>query len=87
MAEETQNPHFSHAIHGRLLDRRLRPSGRGWLRSASGECPGDEESAGTEQRRAGEPMADEAAPLWVSAKLVSAIAGDSNDEDVLEAKE
>ena len=39
------------------------------------------------QRRAGEPMADEAAPLWVAAKLVSAIAGDSNDEDVLEATE
>src|ERR1700730_4256839 len=58
-----QNSHRSHAIYGRVLDCRLRSSGRGRFRSVFGECAGDEESAGAQERRAGESMADEAAHL------------------------
>jgi transposase len=36
---------------------------------------------------AGESMADEAAHLWALAELVSAAAGDPNDEDILAAAE
>ncbi len=42
---------------------------------------------GRKDRRAGEPVADEAAHLWIAAKLVSAVARNSKDENVLEATE
>jgi hypothetical protein len=53
----------------------------------SGKCPGDEELAGAQERRAGESMADEAAHLWALAELVSAAPRDPNDEDILAAAE
>ncbi len=59
----------------------------GGVSECIGECAGDEESARQEDRRAGEPVADEAAHLWTVGKLVSAVARNSNDENVLEATE
>jgi len=53
--------------------------------SVLGECAGDEESAGTQKRRAGESMADEAAHLWTVAQFVPAAAGDPYDANVLTA--
>ena len=70
-----------------ILDSGVRHSGGGRFGSVSGECPGHEESAWAQERRAGESMADEAAHLRAAAELVSAVAGDSNDEDVLAAAE
>jgi hypothetical protein len=75
----------SHAIDGRVLDRGLRHTRRSWFRSVPGECPGDEESAGAQKRRAGESMADEAAHLRAITKLVSTVAGGPNDANVLAA--
>src|SRR6478736_173911 len=48
-----------------------------------GECPGHEESARAEERRAGESMADEATHLRTVAKFVPAITRDSRDADLL----
>ena len=47
------------------------------------KCTGDEESAGTQKRRAGESMADEAAHLWTVAQFVPAAAGDPYDANLL----
>src|SRR5437660_9546069 len=74
-----------HAINGSLLDRGIRRFGRGWSRSVSGECAGDEESAGAQKRRAGESVADEAAHLWAVAQFVPAVAANSHDANVLAA--
>ena len=57
----------------------------GGFGSVPGECPGDEESARAQERRAGESMADEAAHLRAVAKFVPAVAGDPHDADVLAA--
>jgi hypothetical protein len=51
------------------------------------KCPGHEESARAQKRRAGESMADEATHVWTGAKFVSAIAGDSHDADLLATAE
>src|SRR5882724_3424008 len=85
MVKGMQDPHSSHAIHRRVLDSGLRPSGRGRFRGVLGERTRDQESARSEKRRAGEPMVDEAAHVWIAAELVSPLARDSNHENVLEA--
>src|SRR5467141_3737342 len=74
-----------HAIHGRVLDRRIRHSRTSGFGSVLGECARDEEFAGTQKRCAGESMADEAAHVRTIAKFFSAVAGDSQDADVLAA--
>ena len=51
------------AIDWGVLDRGIRHSGTSWSGSLSGECAGHEESTGTQKRRAGESMADEAVIL------------------------
>src|ERR1700751_3888717 len=58
------------AIHGRVLDRGIRHSRRSWSGSVPGECAGHEEPTGAQKRRAGEPVADEAASLPAVAKFV-----------------
>src|SRR5438445_12788310 len=59
------------AIDRSLLDRRIRHSGTSRFGRVPGECPGHEESAGAQNRRAGESVVDEAAHLWAIAKFVS----------------
>jgi len=73
------------AIDGHVLDRGIRHSRGGGFRSVPGECPGDEEPAGTQNRRTRESMANEAAHLWAVAKFVPATAGNPHDADVLAA--
>src|SRR5215470_7031474 len=74
-----------HAIHRSLLGRGIRHSRTSGFGGVPGECPGHEESAWAEERRAGESMADEAAHLWTVAKFVPAITRDSRDADLLAA--
>src|SRR6266853_6092756 len=67
---------------------RFRPASAGSMSgfgSLPGERAGDEESAGSQKRCAGEPMADEAAHLRAVAKFVPAVATDPQDADVLAA--
>jgi hypothetical protein len=54
----------SAAIHGGVLDRGLRHSGHGAWKS--GECTGNEESAGTQDRRAGSKIASTQIVFFVS---------------------
>src|SRR5437660_2727902 len=85
LAEAMRDSDRRHAIHGRVLDCGIRHSRTSWSGSVPGECPGDEESARTQKRRAGESMADEAAHLRVVTELVSADTGDPHDADLLAA--
>jgi hypothetical protein len=55
------------------------------LESVPGECAGHEEPTRAQKRRAGESMADEAAHLRVITELVSPVAGDPHDADLLAA--
>ncbi len=50
---------------------------RPWLRGVSGQCAAHQESAGTQERCAGEPVVAEIAHPWVVEQLVSAAFGDS----------
>ena len=83
MAEAMRDPDRRDAIHWRVLDCGVRHSRRSWFGSIPGECAGDEESAGAQERRAGESVADEAAHLRAVAKFVSAVAGDPQAANVL----
>src|SRR5580692_4853925 len=85
MAEAMWDSHGVDAIYGCLLDRGLRHFGRGGSGSVSGECPRDEESAGAEDGRAGEPVVDEAAHVRLITEFVSPVAGDSHPAHVLAA--
>src|SRR4029077_3825370 len=85
LAEAMRNSDRSHAVHGRVLDPGVRPSGAGGFGSLPGERAGDEESAGAQKRCAREPMADEVAHLWAVAEFVPAVATDPQDADVLAA--
>src|SRR6266566_5138674 len=87
LAEAMRNSHRCLAIDRGVLDRGLRHSGGSGIGSVPGECPGDEELARAQERRAGESMADEAAHLWAVAEFVSASARDSHNADVLAATE
>src|SRR5436309_4679488 len=60
MAEAMPDPERRDAIDWGVLDCGVRHTRRGWFASLPGECPRDEESAGAQERRAGEPVADEA---------------------------
>src|SRR6202035_2779125 len=63
-------------------------STRSWKRRAgslSGECARDEESAGAEDGRAGEPVVDEPAHVRLITEFVSPVAGDPHDADLLAA--
>src|SRR6516162_8410192 len=85
VADTMRDSHGGDAIHGSLLDCGLRHFGRGGSGSVSGECAGDEESAGTEDGRTGEPVVDEAAHVRLIAKFVSPVAGDSHPANLLAA--
>src|SRR6267154_484589 len=85
LAEAMRDSDRRDAIHWRVLGRRIRHSGTSGLGSVPGECPRHEESARAQKRRAGESMVDEAAHLWIVAKFVPAVAGDSHDADLLAA--
>src|SRR6266850_4762932 len=85
MAEAMWDSYGRDAIYGSLLDCGLRDLGRGGSGSVSGECARDEESAGAEDGRAGEPVVDEAAHLRLIAEFVSPVAGHSHPADVLAA--
>src|SRR5215469_1700140 len=49
----------------------------------AGERAGHQESTRAEKRRAGKPVVDEAAHLWIAAEIVSAHTGDSSRAHVL----
>src|SRR2546429_8416914 len=83
LAAAVPDPHRRDAIHGRVLGRRIRHSRTSRFGSVLGECPGHEESARTQERRAGESMVDEATHLRTVAKFLSAIAEDPHDADLL----
>ena len=85
MAEAMRDSDRCDAVNGSVLDRGIRHSRSGGFGSVPGKCAGDEESAGTQKRRAGESMADEAAHLWAVAQFVPAAAGDPHDANVLAA--
>src|SRR5437762_11117887 len=85
LAKAMQNSNSRDAIHRSLLGCGIRHSGTSGFGGVPGECPGHEESARAEERRAGESMVDEAAHLWTVAKFVPAITGDSRDADLLAA--
>ena len=59
-----------HAVDGSILDPHLRNSRRPWLRGVSSQCAAHQESAGTQERCAGEPVVAEIAHLWVVEQLV-----------------
>src|SRR5207245_7930349 len=75
------------AIHWRVLGRRIRHFGASGFGGVPGEGRGHEELARLQKRCAGESVADEAAHLWIVAKFLSAVAGDSRDADLLAAAE
>src|SRR5215469_3680026 len=83
MVEAMWDSYGRDAIYRSLLDCGLRDFGRSGSGSVSGECARDEESAGAEDGRAGEPVVDETAHLRLIAEFVSSIAGDSHLADVL----
>src|SRR5664279_4679674 len=56
----------SHAVYRRVLDSAVRHSGGARLRGLFGECPAHQESARTQERRAGEPVVAEVAHLWIT---------------------
>src|SRR5215467_12040708 len=85
VAEAMRDSHGGDAIYGSVLDCRLRHFGRSGSGSVSGKCARDQESAGAEDRRAGEPVVDEAAHLRLIAKFVSPAAADSHPANVLAA--
>ena len=85
MAEATRDSDRCDAIHGRVMDRGIRHSGSSRFGSVLGECARDEESAGAQKRLAGESMADEAEYLWAVAQFAPAVAGNSQDANVLAA--
>src|SRR5260370_20055376 len=80
-----QDSNCRNAIHRSLLGRRIRHSGTSGFGSVSSKCPGHEESARPEERRAGESVAVEAAHLWTGAKFGPAITRDSRDAGLLAA--
>ncbi len=75
----------SHAVYRRLLDSAVRHSGSARLRGLFGECPAHQESARTQERRAGEPVVAEVAHLWIAEQLVPTAGGDSGVTHVLAA--
>src|SRR6516225_10236490 len=64
MAEGLRHPHGSYAVHGSVLDRRAGSTGTSGTEGVSGECTGDEKSAGTQERRARVAVADETAHTY-----------------------
>src|SRR5215471_3580922 len=87
MAQAVWDSDGGHAIHRSVLDPGVRHSGSRRTGGVSGECAGDQESAGQENRRAGKPMADEASYVWTPAEFISADSGDPEDEELLAAAE
>src|SRR5215469_3129147 len=85
VANTVRHLHGRAAIYGRLLDCGLRHFGSSGSGSLSGECARDQESAGAEDRRAGEPVVDEAAHLRLIAKFVSPVPGYSHAANILAA--
>src|SRR5580700_12091271 len=83
MAEAIWDSYGRDAIYGSLLDCGLRDLGRGGSGSVSGECTRDQKSARAEDGRAGEPVVDEAAHVWLIAEFVPPVAGDPYSADVL----
>src|ERR1700736_5543281 len=76
LAERLWHPHGGSAVHWGLLDRRSGSSGTRRDRGLSGECAGDQESTGAQERCAGVPVADEAAHLRVAAQFLPATGTD-----------
>lgn len=74
VADPVRHSHGRAAIYGSVLDRGLRHFGRSGSGNVSSERARDQESAGAEDRRAGEPVVDEAAHLRLIAKFVSPVA-------------
>ena len=60
LAEAMRDSYCRDAIDRSLLCRGIRHSGTSGFRGVPGECAGNQESAGAQKRRAGEPMVDEA---------------------------
>src|SRR2546429_6806349 len=87
LAKAMQNSNSRDAIHRSLLGCGIRHSGTSGFGGVPGECPGHEESARTQERRAGESMVDEATHLRTVAKFLSAIAEDPHDADLLRSEE
>src|SRR5215467_4801329 len=85
VADTVRDSHGRAAIYGSVLDCGLRHFGGGGTGSVSGQRARHEESAGTEDGRAGEPVVDETAHLRLIAKFVSPVAGDSHPTNVLAA--
>src|ERR1700758_3991788 len=85
VADTIRHSHRRAAIYRSVLDCGLRHFGRSGSGSVSGKRTRDQESAGAEERCAGEPVVDEAAQLWLIAKFVSPVAVYSHSANVLAA--
>src|SRR6516162_1689821 len=85
LAAAMRNSDGGDAIHGGVLDRGLRHSRSSRLGGIPGECSRDQESAGTQDGRARESMAHEAAHVRTLAEFVSTVPGDSHHADLLAA--
>jgi len=77
LVKELWSEDRGHAVDESVLDPYLRDSRRPWLRGVSGQCAAHQESAGTQERCAGEPVVAEIAHPWVVEQLVPTAFGDS----------
>src|SRR5579883_93095 len=73
------------AVHRRLLDSAVRDIGTTRVRSVPGKCTAHEESAWTQERRAGEPMAVKTSPPRPAQQLVPTHGGNPSGADILAA--
>src|SRR5215475_9792393 len=85
VADTVRHSYGRSAIYRGVLDCGLRHFGRSGSGSVSGKRARDQESAGAEDRRAGEPVVNEAAHLRLIAKFVSPGAAYSHSANVLAA--
>jgi hypothetical protein len=85
VADTVRHSHGRAAIYRSVLDCGLRHFGRSGAGSISGKRTRDQESAGAEDRRAREPVVDEASHLRLIAKFISPVAGYAHSANVLAA--
>src|SRR5580700_1016513 len=73
MVKVVPDRYGGHASHGRILDRAVRRSRAAWHPGGAGECAAHQKRAGTKNRCAGMPMADEIAYLRTTGRLLPPI--------------
>src|SRR5439155_19730663 len=85
LVTELRSQHRGHAVHRGLLDSALRDLGRTRVRGVSGQRAAHQESAGAQERCAGEPVVAKVAYLRVTKQLVPTTSRDSSATNLLEA--